>query len=248
MLPMASATHADTQNKLHIFSAASTFFPLKEIILSYQQRSGKRVVPVLAASGALARQIDQGAPADIFISANKKWMDWLESRDHLREGSRKNLIGNCLVVVQPKDARILSSLSNTFVQSLGHRRIAIGDPSYVPAGEYARSALSQLGLWKFLEQKTARMPSVRQVMYLVERSEAAAGIVYRSDALSNNSTKITETIKSELYDEIVYPIALIANRPSKSEVLELYNFILSKTALAIFKRYGFQYLGRSCSR
>lgn len=230
-----------------IFAAASTTQPIEAIAKLFKQQHGIDLVPVFAASGALARQIDHGAPADLYLSANPRWMDWLERRHRLIPDSRRDLIGNCLVLIQPQGEAPLPPLSSNLVPLLGARRLALGDPAYVPAGEYAVSVLRKIGIWKTLSVRTARLPSVRHVLFLVARREAAAGIVYRSDALTSARVHIAETIDPKLHNAIVYPLARIkrANASKNSQVL--YKFLVSPTALSIFERYGFRPLLESCS-
>ena len=232
---------------IRLFAAASTTKPVTEVLALFLKRNGIRAVPVFAASGALARQIDQGAPADIFLSANPRWMDWLEARKRLRQGSRHDLIGNCLALVQPQGEAAFPPLSSASAYMFEKMRFAIGDPAYVPAGEYAATALKRLGLWESIAPRAARMPSVRHVLYLLERYEADAGLVYRSDALTSTRVHIAETIDPIFHDDIVYPVAQIDRLDASIDTRSLFEFLTTATALAIFEQYGFRLLEKTCS-
>ena len=232
--------------KVRVFAAASTTNPLSEIVKTYDTKFQIKVATVFAASGTIARQIDEGAPVDIFLSANPKWMDWLQRRKRIIPGSRFNLVGNCLALVTSKLTVPLPPLSVNFLTTRGNARIAIGDPNYVPVGEYAMSALKKLGLWENFSSLTALLPSARHVLYLVERGEVLAGIVYRSDALTSKRIRISEAIDPRLHAEIVYPVALIGEQTPKSEVLKFYKFLNSKISFIIFEKYGFRLLGKRC--
>lgn len=230
-----------------IFAAASTTKPITEIISLYGQRIADKVIPVFAASGSLARQIDQGAPADIYLSANPRWMDWLERRNRLQSGSRRNLVGNCLVLTQPQGTMPLPILSDKHAPLLAQKRFAIGDPNYVPVGEYALSALKRLNLIDAILPRAVRMPSARHVLFLLERGEADAGIIYRSDAISNSQVLISANIQATLHDEIVYPLALVDRPESSSAAKRFFEFLGSDRALTIFKQNGFRILEMKCS-
>ncbi len=232
---------------IRLFAAASTTKPVIEILALFSKRNGTKAVPVFAASGALARQIDQGAPADIFLSANPRWMDWLQARKRLRQGSRRNLVGNCLALVQPQGMAAFPPLASYSAYIFERMRFAIGNPAYVPAGEYAATALKRLGLWKSIEPRAARMPSVRHVLYLLERGEADAGLIYRSDALSSTRVHIAETIDPKFHDDIVYPVAQIDRLDASMDNRSLFEFLTTATALTIFEQYGFRLLEKKCS-
>ncbi len=232
---------------IRLFAAASTTKPVIEILALFSKRNGTKAVPVFAASGALARQIDQGAPADIFLSANPRWMDWLEARKRLRPGSRRDLIGNCLALIQPQGEAAFPLLASDSANMFEKMRFAIGDPAYVPAGEYVAKALKRLGLWDSIAPRAARMPSVRHVLYLLERGEADAGLVYRSDALTSARVHIAETIDPTYHDDIVYPVAQIDRLDASMDTRSLFKFLTTATALAIFEQYGFRLLEKKCS-
>ncbi len=237
---------AGANDQTRIFAAASTTKPVAEIAAYLKREKRIDVVLVFAASGALARQIDQGAPADLFLSGNPRWMDWLEVRRRLTKGSRRNIIGNCLALTQPQGQTALPQLTRGFAKAFGGRRFVIGDPAYVPAGTYAAEALDKLGIWQSLESRAARMPSVRHVLFVLERGEADAGIVYRSDALTSARVHIAEVIATGLHEPIVYPLALVERAILPDSRRPVYDFLISETAAQIFERHGFRSLAGSC--
>ena len=232
--------------KVHLFAAASTTNPVRELVALMAREGGPAIVPVFAASGALARQIEFGAPADVFLSANPVWMDWLKSRKRLRDGTRRDLIGNCLVLARSHSRADKVSFSSTLLKNLGHDRLALGDPAYVPAGAYAMEALRKIGVWQQLSQNAVRLPSARHIVLLLERGEAGVGLLYRSDALSSTKIEIDEVIDPALYAEIVYPLSIIERAGIPQHVSQVYRFLGSDRAIAIFERHGFKRLGRRC--
>ena len=238
------ASNSAEAGEIRIFAAASTTKPLSDILQLYEQQTAVNATPVFAASGALARQIDQGAPADIYLSANPRWMDWLEKRKRLFNGTRRNLIGNCLVLIQPQAN---SALTLEHIRSFKTKRFVVGDPAYVPAGEYAVAALKRLKLWSTIGSHTIRMPSVRHVLFLIERREADAGLVYRSDALTNARVHIAEKIDPNLHGDIVYPVAMIKRPNTLGATRQLYDFLNTSAALTIFEQHGFKLLDKTCS-
>lgn len=241
------ASNSAKASEIRIFAAASTTKPLSDILQLYKQRTAVNATPVFAASGKLARQIDQGAPANIYLSANPRWMDWLEKRKQLVNGTRRDLIGNCLVLIHSQTESMFPPLTQKSAKYFKTKRFVIGDPAYVPAGEYAVAVLKDLNLWSALASRTARMPSVRHVIYLIERREADAGLVYRSDALSNNRIHIAEEIDPNLHGDIVYPVAMVERPDTPNGTRLLYNFLSTASALAVFEKYGFRLLNKKCS-
>ncbi len=232
--------------EIRLFAAASTTGPLTEIIAKFSKHTGNTAVPVFAASGSLARQIAHGAPADLFLAAHPRWMNWLASQELLRGDRRRDIARNCLVLVQPKNATPLPALASGFVAALAKDRIAIGDPNFVPAGEYAVSALKHLGIWTEIASNAARLPSARHVLFMVQRGEVAAGLIYRSDTNDAANIEITEAIPSKLHDDIVYPLAIIKESNSPAGAEDLFDFLLTDSSRAIFERYGFRSIDERC--
>ena len=220
-----------------VFAAASLTPALTEIAARLEEEKGVEVHLVFASSGVLARQIANGAPADLFISANRQWMDWLVARG-LIDGPPIALFGNRLVLVQPADASESIALDNTLPARLGDGRLAIGDPGHVPAGIYAREALETLGLWPRLEHAAVFLPNVRAAMLLVERGEAAAGIVYASDAALTDKVRVAATFPPESHAPIVYPAGIVADG-RRQAAPEFLRYLQGPEARAVFRRHGF---------
>jgi len=232
--------------EIYVFAAASTNAALTEITAEFSKRYAIPAVPVIAASGTLARQIERGAPAHIFISANPAWMEWLGTKQMLAQNTVKTLLGNCLALIQPTRAKRKLSLGVNFPGMFGDDRLAIGDPAYVPAGTYAKAALKSLGLWQDLKRRVARAPSVRHVLALVERGEAAAGLVYLSDARGSRHVRVSQLVPRTHVPPIRYPVAILREGDSAA-ARKLYDFLLSRTARALFARHGFQPPDGRCS-
>ena len=184
-----------------------------------------------AASSALARQIEQGAPADIFVSADEAWMDDLESKGLLRAGSRGDLLGNRLVMIAPKGAAPVA------LADLGDGRLALAEA--VPAGRYAKAALETLGLWDRLADNVVPAENVRAALALVERGEAALGIVYATDALASDKVEVVEGLPADSHPPIRYPVAILA-ASTNPDAQALRAFLASGEARAIFERRGFE--------
>ena len=220
-----------------VFAAASTAPALTEIAVQLEAESGVEVRLVFASSGVLARQIASGAPADLFISANRRWMDWVVERG-LIDGAPIPLFGNRLVVIQPVDARETLALDDSLPARLGDGRLAIGDPAHVPAGIYAKEALESLRLWRQLEHSAVFLPNVRAALLLVERGEAAAGIVYASDAAISGKVRVAATFPPESHAPIVYPAGIVADaRTDGARAFRRY--LRWPEAQVVFRRHGF---------
>ena len=195
----------------------------------------------LASSGTLARQIEQGAPADIYLSANKSWMDYLYTIDLIEENSIKQCAGNSLVVITPLGSPIdtLSGIELKALPEVFNGRLSMGDPEYVPAGAYAREALQNLGCFGQLENRLLPAKDVRSALMVVELGEAEAGIVYKTDALNSKKVKIVGLIPDSLYQPVNYYIAMVKGRESQLTT-NFYTFILSKEAFPTWEKYGFK--------
>jgi molybdate transport system substrate-binding protein len=226
-----------------VFAAASMKNALDDIDAAFQKATGIKAVASLAASSALAKQIEQGAPADVFASADLDWMDYLDKKNLIQKGSRVNLLGNKLVLIAPKD----STLDNVKIergfdiaQLAGDGRIAVADVRAVPAGKYAKAALEKLGSWAAAEPKLASAENVRAALALVGRGEAPLGIVYETDAKIDKNVKIAGHFPDGSYPPITYPVALTVNaRPEAARYLDYLRSNISKT---IFETYGFTFL------
>ncbi|OCK58144.1 molybdate ABC transporter substrate-binding protein [Bradyrhizobium sp. LMTR 3] len=234
---------AAQEKSLTIFAAASMKNALDEIDAAYSAKTGVRITVSYAASSALARQIEQGAPADVFISADTDWMDYAIGKKTINEPSRVNLLGNSIVLIAPKDSKIDHvNIGPGFdlAKLAGDGRIATGDVKSVPAGKYARAALEKLGAWQAAEPKFAMAVDVRAALTLVARGEAALGIVYSTDAKVEPGVKIVGTFPADSHPAIIYPVA--ATTTAKPEASNYLAFLRSTAAKTIFEKYGFKFL------
>jgi molybdate transport system substrate-binding protein len=222
-----------------IFAAASLKEVLDEIARSAEAETGTSIRVSYAASSALARQIEAGAPAHIFISADADWMDYLAAKDLVLRDSRVDLVGNRLVLVAPVADPVQLRIAPRFplAGALGDGRLAVADPGSVPAGKYARAALTSLGVWDSVSARLAPADNVRAALALVARAEAPLGIVYRTDALVEPKVRIVDTFPAGTHPPIVYPAALTTQR--SAEAARVLEFLRSPKARAIFERRGF---------
>ncbi|MEW5914209.1 MAG: molybdate ABC transporter substrate-binding protein [Thermodesulfobacteriota bacterium] len=243
LLLSGSAAPAAQPSGVLVFAAASTTNALEEAGRAFTRQYQVPVTYSFASASTLARQIALGAPANLFLSANLKWMDYLEQRGVLASGTRVNLLRNRLVLVVPTASRLsavkIARGMNLLALLGAGGRLAMGDPSHVPAGIYGRQALTSLGLWTQAEPRLAAAASVRAALALVERGEAPLGVVYASDALITKRVKVVGRFPQESHPPIVYPAAMIKEHASGSARLYL-RFLQGPQAAAIFKKYGFQ--------
>ena len=223
-----------------LFAAASTTTAIAAVMDVFARRGLGAVRASFAGSSALAQQIANGAPADIFVSANRQWMDFLSRQKAIVATSRVDLLGNRLVLVVPDAAPPTSHAASAFplARALGDGRLAIGDPDHVPAGIYARQALINLRVWDTVADRLAPMADVRAALALVERGEAAAGIVYATDARVALGVRVVGLLPADSHPPIVYPAAIIAGR-DRPPVRRFLEFLTSPLAAAIFNRHGF---------
>ena len=193
-----------------VFAAASLKNALDEIVAQYERETGKKVTISYGASSALAKQIEAAAPADLFISADLDWMDYLQARNLIRPDTRGNMLGNRLVLVAPKDSKASIKIGTGFplVELLGGGRLAMADPKAVPAGKYGRAALESLGVWQAAEPRVAAAENVRAALALVSRGEAPLGIVYQTDAAADPNVKIVGMFPEDTHPPIIYPAAV----------------------------------------
>ncbi|MBV5325478.1 MAG: molybdate ABC transporter substrate-binding protein [Rhodospirillaceae bacterium] len=225
-----------------VFAAASTTNALDEIAILFKAKTGNGVRTSYASSSTLAKQVEQGAPAQVFISADLKWVDYLAERKLINADSRANLLGNTLVLIAPADSKLAPLVldkSTDLVKLLGDGRLSTGDPDHVPAGIYARQALEAMGQWKAMEAKLARVDSVRAALALVERGETPLGIVYATDAAVTHKVKVVGTFPGTLHDPVVYPVALITGHETPAARAYL-DVLKSSEAKGIFAKYGFK--------
>ena len=235
---------AQAQEKsLTVFAAASMKNALDDIDAAYTAKTGGKITESYAASSTLAKQIEQGAPADVFISADTDWMDYAVSRKTINAPTRVNLLGNSIVLIAPKDSKIDDvKIGPDFdlAKLAGDGRIATGDVKAVPVGKYAKAALEKLGAWQAAQPKFAMADSVRAALTLVARSEATLGIVYATDAKVEPGVKVVGTFPPDSHPAIVYPVA--ATTTARPETADYLTFLRSSAAKAIFEKYGFKFL------
>lgn len=223
-----------------VFAASSLQTALDALVEPAERATGVHMRLSYAASSALARQIESGAPAALFISADLDWMDYVSQRGLIQPASRVNLLGNRLVLIAPKTKPVALRIGPGFglASALGSgERLAVADPSAVPAGKYARAALTSLGAWDAVATRIAPAENVRAALLLVSRGETPLGIVYRTDALADPGVVIVDTFPETTHPAIVYPAALTsAANPAARRLLE---FLESPAALMEFERQGF---------
>lgn len=225
-----------------VFGAASLSDALREIVTAYQKESGQSVAVSFAASSALARQIEASSGADLFISADENWMDYLDKKGLIDKTSREDLLGNQLVLIASKAAPVDITIAPHFnlLAALKGGRLAIADPATVPAGKYAKAALMALGSWDSVAPHLADAEDVRVALAYVARGEAPLGIVYRTDALAEPRVKIVGTFPEASHPPILYPAALTKDAGPKAHVFLAY--LSSPQARAIFGKNGFAVL------
>lgn len=238
--PAVAADGADLAGRsITVFAAASLTDALQEITAEFDKTSGITVRLSFAASSALARQIENGAPADVFFSADLEWMDYLQAHKLIDSGSRRNLLGNRLVLIAPSASPLKLSIKPHFdlAGALGKGRLATGDPDSVPVGRYARAALTSLGVWSDVEPRLVRAENVRAALAFVDRGEAPLGIVYQTDALIDPGVRIVDVFPADTHPPITYPIALTVG--ARSGAREYADFLRSPKAAAVFVKFGF---------
>jgi molybdate transport system substrate-binding protein len=239
LIPLLASGTAWGQD-VTVFAAASLTNVLEQIGKAYREAGGTPVRFSFAASSALAKQIESGAEADIFASADEQWMDYLAQRGLIVEGTRSALLGNTLVLVTPASQPRTVDIKPGFdlAGMIGDGRLATGDPAHVPVGRYAQQALTKLGVWAAVEPKLARTDNVRAALALVERGEAPLGIVYGTDAASSGKVAVAGTFPADTHPPIVYPIAIVAKR-DRPEVRRFLAHLKGAEAATLFRAAGF---------
>ena len=223
-----------------VFAAASLKNALDAVAAAWKKDAGKSVTISYASSSTLARQIEQGAPADIFISADLDWMDWLRQRDLIKANTRQLLLGNTLVLIAPADLATSFKIVDgaDLAGALGGGRLSIGEAKSVPAGKYAREALEKLGMWRAVEGRLAQSDNVRAALALVARGEEPLGIVYATDANAEPKVRVVDTFPASTHAPIVYPIALTATS-TNAEAVAFIAYLRSPGARREFVARGF---------
>ncbi|MGM9525605.1 MAG: molybdate ABC transporter substrate-binding protein [Peptococcaceae bacterium] len=227
--------------ELHVFAAASLTDCLDEIIALYEAESNNTVVAVYESSGTLEKQIEEGADCDIFISANQKYMDKLEEVDAVNTETRKDLLGNALTLIASADkADVVVDVDSLLSDDV--TVIAIGEPSDVPAGQYAQEMFENLGLWDEIQPKLVYAKNVRAVLEYVDGGDADAGFVYHTDAMLLEKGSIIGDAPEGSYTAVNYPSAIMTAAPQPEAAADFYAFLASDAAKEVFEKYGFTVL------
>lgn len=240
-LSVTLAGQAVAAEKITVFAAASLTNALQDISAQYKKKTDVEVVSSFASSSTLARQIEQGAPADLFISADQQWMDDAVAKKSMDDATRVTLLGNELVLVAPRSDSAKSVTLNEqtdWKSLLKGERLAVGDPDHVPAGIYAQEALQKLGAWETVSPVLARANNVRAALALVERNETPYGIVYGSDAVASDKVQVVGTFPTSSHKPVEYPMAIVKEH-NNAAVKAFYDYLKGPEAAAVFKQYGF---------
>ena len=241
LLLLSMALFANAEDKITVFAAASLTNALSEVSAQYEKANATKIVHSFAASSTLAKQIEAGAPADIFMSADAKWMNYLGEKKLIDPASRRDLLGNKLVLIAPKGKAFAVKFDKGFDFSKAFDgRLCTGDIDSVPAGIYAKQSLTFLNWWDGVKTRIVGAQDVRGALAFVERGECAAGIVYETDARISTKVEIVGTFPEDSHLPIVYPLAFVA--AAKNRNRDYYEYLQTPEALAIFSRYGFSIL------
>ena len=237
LLPMAA--NAQPATPVTVFAASSLTESLKSVADAYQARTGIRIALSFGASSTLARQIEQGASADLFFSADTDWMDYLQKAGHIADASRKDLLGNDLVLIAASgnDRRLKIAPRFDLAGALGDGRLALADPASVPAGKYGKAALTALGVWDSVAARVAPAENVRLALQYVSRGEAPLGIVYATDAKADPGVRVVDVFPPASHPPIIYPVAL--TRTASPQARDFLAFLEGPQAQAIFVKAGF---------
>ncbi|HCE3033190.1 molybdate ABC transporter substrate-binding protein [Vibrio parahaemolyticus] len=238
ILSISFSTNAATD--LKVYAASSMTNAIDEIAQDFKEKYDVTVTPVYGGSSSIARQIINGAPADVFISANTKWMDYLVDEGVIDSDNVTNLVRNSLVLIAPQSSSLAVfnfADANAWEAALNGSRLALGNPTSVPAGMYAKESLTTLGVWKEIQTKVAPAKNVRLALALVERGEAPVGVVYKTDAKLTSKVKIVGEFASDTHAAIVYPAAVVND---STESRQFFQYLKSEDAKRVFAHYGFQ--------
>ena len=249
MVPGVAPSPAMAQDSVVVFAAASLKTALDEIAATWAKDTGKPAPRIsYAASSALAKQLEQGAPANLFISADLDWMDYAAGKNLIRADTRFNLLGNKIVLIAPRDSRTttLALTGGDLAKALAGGKLSMGNVDAVPAGKYGKAALEKLGSWTAVKDSIAQAENVRAALLLVARGEAPLGIVYSTDAAAEPGVRIVATFPAESHPPITYPAAL--TRESKNaDAKSFLDFLRSAKARTVFEKQGFSVLVKSAS-
>lgn len=233
-------THAFAGNTITVYAAASLTNAVNELETLYEQKNKTEVKTSFAGSSTLAKQIEAGAPADVFISADVQWMDYLQNKQLVVPADRINLLGNRLVVITPKDRPIKLKMDKSVDSTKAIQgKLCTGDTKSVPVGKYAKQALTSLGWWEKLEPRLVETEDVRAALNFVARGECQVGIVYATDAAISKDVVVAGIFPENTHPPIIYPVGLIKKN---ADSVKFYKFLQSGQAKVVFKKYGFSVL------
>ena len=224
--------------ELTVHAAASLTEAMKEIATTYEKQSGDKLQLNFGASSLLARQIEEGAPADLFLSADEAKMDNLENKGLLLPGTRRSLLSNLLVIVVSSDARAVPKSASDLVKP-EYKKIALAQPDSVPAGIYAREYLQKLGLWEKVKDKVVPTENVRAALAAVESGNVEAGFVYKTDSLISKKVKVAVEISATEGPKISYPVAVIKSSKEPERAKKLEEYLAGAEARKVFEKFGF---------
>ena len=240
LLALVSAGYVRAETT--VYAAASTTEAVTEIGKAFAAKKLGTIVPSFDSSSTLAKQIENGAPAGVFLSADEQWMDYLDKKKLIAPGTRADILGNALVLIVPKSsspAKIDIAQGFPLAKMLGDGRLSVGDPAHVPAGLYAKAALEKLGVWDQVKDKLASAENVRAALAFVERGETPFGIVYATDAIASAKVWEVGIFPEDSHPKILYPVGLVAGHDTP-EAKAFLDFIKGPEARAIFDKYGFR--------
>jgi molybdate transport system substrate-binding protein len=246
LLATPLVTAASQAADVTVFAAASLKNALDDAAKVYEAKSGDKVTVSYAASSALAKQIESGAPADLFFSADLDWMDYLQERKLIDAASRHTLLGNTLVLIAPADSTVSLTIDKNFplLEALGpDGKLAMGQVESVPAGKYGKAALTYLGVWDAVAPRVAQAENVRAALRFVAQKEAPLGIVYGTDAKAEPDVRVVGTFPEDSHPKILYPVALTAS--AKPEARKFLEFLVSPEAAPSFEAQGFSIQGKA---
>ncbi len=232
---LAHVAHAQPRERITLYAAASLKDGMDVLL-----KGRENVNAIYAGSATLARQIEHGAPADIFVAADLDWMDYLEKKNLLRAGTRFNLLGNRLVLIAPANDKTALAIVPRFplAAAMGNGRLAMADPDSVPAGKYGKAALQALGVWDSVAKRLAPSDNVRAALLLVARGETPFGVVYASDAVADARVRVVGQFPADSHPRIVYPAALLAASRASGAAAML-EYLRSPDAAVVWRRHGF---------
>jgi len=236
MAALLFCSSLSAQERLRIYAASSMTNAVNELVDVYESKSQVKITTVYGGTSSLARQVEQGAPVDVFIAANTKWMNYLVDKSLIQSDNVTNIATNELVVIAAEAVELDVTSESSWTSALNGQRMAIGQTNAVPAGIYAKQSLESLNVWPQLKRQLAPTKNVRIALTLVERKETPLGIVYKTDALSSSNVQVVASLPEKSHDAIIYPMVMMNSEPA---TVDFTQFVHSKAGQEILKKYGF---------